>query len=104
MKTTTFQGKPLLFPTTQVDGKALKSLTQVLLDRRATAHFKPDPIPDEYLEAILRFAMQAPSGFNLQPWRFLVVREENNRRRLQKAAMDQAKVGEAPVVVIFFAV
>jgi nitroreductase len=104
MKTTIFQDKPLVFPKSQVDGKALKSITQVLLDRRATAHFKPDPVPDEFLEAILRFAAQAPSGYNLQPWRFLVVREKENRLHLQKAAMDQAKVGEAPVVIIAFAI
>jgi nitroreductase len=104
MKTTSFQEKPSSFPKTQVDGRALKPITQVLLDRRATAHFKSDPVPAEYLEAILRFAAQAPSGYNLQPWRFIVVREKQNRQRLQKAAMDQAKVGEAPVVIIAFAV
>jgi nitroreductase len=74
------------------------------LDRRATAHFKTDAVPQEFLEAILRFGGQAPSGYNLQPWRFIVVRKEENRRRLQKAAMDQAKVGEAPVVIIAFAI
>jgi nitroreductase len=101
---TKFQDKPSGFPTTQVNGAPLKPLTQVLLDRRATAHFKPDQVPEEYVEAILRFAGQAPSGYNLQPWRFIVVRDEKNRRRLQEAAMGQAKVGEAPVVIIAFAV
>jgi nitroreductase len=104
MNTTIFQDKPLVFPKSQVDGSPLKSITQVLLDRRATAHFKPDPVPDEFLEAIFRFAAQAPSGYNLQPWRFLVLREKENRLRLQKAAMDQAKVGESPVVIIAFAI
>jgi nitroreductase len=102
MKTSTTD-KPARFPTVQVNGQPLKPITQVLLERRATAHFKPDPIPDEYLEAILRFAGQAPSGYNLQPWRFIIVREEENRRRLQAAAFNQAKVGEAPVVVIAYA-
>jgi len=82
----------------------MKSLTQALLDRRATPHFKPDPIPEEYLEAVLQFAAQAPSGYNLQPWRFIVVREKANRDRLQKAALNQEKVGEAPVMVIAFAI
>jgi nitroreductase len=95
--------KPTGFPTTQANGAPLKTITQVLLDRRATSHFKPDPVPDEYLKAILTFAAQAPSGFNLQPWRMIVVREKSNRERLQKAAMNQPKIGEAPVVVIFYA-
>jgi nitroreductase len=104
MKPLTFQDKPAHFPTTQAGGAPLKPITQALLDRRATAHFKPVPVPEEYLEAILRFAAQAPSGFNVQPWRFVVVRDADNRKRLQKAAMDQPKVGEAPVVIIAFAV
>ena len=104
MKSPSFEHKPDHFPATQVSGSPLKSITHVLLDRRATAHFKPEPVPQEYLEAILRFAAQAPSGYNLQPWRFIVVREEENRRRLQKAAMDQSKVGEAPAVVIAYAI
>jgi len=104
MKPPTFQDKPAGFPTTQVGGAPLKPITQVLLDRRATAHFKPDPVPEAYLEAILRLGTQAPSGYNLQPGRFIVVREAENRKRLQKAAMDQDKVGEAPVVIIAFGV
>ncbi|HEY3932591.1 MAG TPA: nitroreductase family protein [Verrucomicrobiae bacterium] len=101
---TIFQDKPAVFPKHCPDGKPMKSLTQVLIDRRATSHFKSDSVPQEYLEAILRFAAQAPSGYNLQPWRFIVVREKENRERLQKAAFNQEKVGEAPVVVIAFAI
>lgn len=92
--------KPSVLPHAQPNGAPLKPLPQVLLDRRATSHFKPDPVPEEYLEAILRLGAQAPSGYNLQPWRFIVVRDAENRQRLQKAAMDQEKVSEAPVVLI----
>ena len=101
---TMFQDKPRSYPKKCWDGKPMKSLTQALLDRRATPHFKPDPVPAEYLDAILRFATQAPSGYNLQPWRFLVVRDKENRAKLQKAAYNQEKVGEAPVVIIAFAI
>ena len=100
----TFQDKPTRFPATQVNGAPLKPITQVLIDRRATQHFTSDPVPEEYLEAILTFAGQVPSGYNLQPWRFVVVRERENRHRLQKAAMNQSKVSEAPVMIIAFAI
>jgi nitroreductase len=96
----TMQDKPSSFPTTRPDGEPLKPLTEVLLERRATNNFKSDPIPDEYLEAILKFGGQAPSGYNLQPWRFIVVREAENRKRLQQVAFNQPKVAEAPVVII----
>jgi hypothetical protein len=100
----TFTDRPDRFSRTQVNGDVLKPLTQVLLERRATAHFKSEPVPQEYLDAILQFTLQSPSGFNLQPWRFIVVRDETNRQRLKKVAMNQAKVGEVPVVVIAFAI
>jgi nitroreductase len=92
--------KPTDFPRKRVDGGELKPLPQLLLDRRATRSFKADPVPKEYVDAILRLGTQAPSGYNLQPWRFVVVREPENRRRLMQAAFNQSKVGEAPVVVI----
>ena len=100
---TMFQDKPAAFPRHCPDGKPMKPLAQVLLDRRATSHFKPEPVPQEYLESILQFAAQAPSGYNLQPWRFIVVREKENRERLKKAAFNQEKISEAPVVIIAFA-
>src|SRR2546423_15406761 len=92
--------KPTNFPTTQPDGEPLKPITQVLLERRATMHFTDEEVPEEYLNAILNFGGQAPSGYNLQPWRFIVVRDAENRKRLQKVAYNQAKIAEAPIVVI----
>jgi nitroreductase len=94
------QDKPTNLPTTQPGGEPLKPITQVLLERRATNSFKSDPVPDEYLEAILKLGAQAPSGYNLQPWRFIVVRNDENRKRLRQVAFNQPKVGEAPVVII----
>ncbi len=55
---------------------------------------------EELAAPSVELTAQAPSGYNLQPWRFIVVRDPQNRKRLQKAAMDQPKVGEAPVVII----
>ncbi|MCA1591192.1 MAG: nitroreductase family protein [Acidobacteria bacterium] len=94
------QDKPTNFPAAQPGGAPLKSITEVLLERRATNSFTDEEVPDEYLQAILKFGAQAPSGYNLQPWRFVVVRGEENRKRLQQAAFNQPKVGQAPVVII----
>ena len=85
---------------THPDGKAEKSLSDAIQDRRATPSFLPDPVPDADLEKILAAGVAAPSAFNLQPWRFVVVRDIEQRRRLRLAAMNQPKVEEAPVVLI----
>ncbi len=94
------QDKPQNFPTTQANGSPLKSLTEAVLERRATSQFTSEEVPEEYLNAILRFGAQAPSGYNFQPWRFVVVRDEENRKRLQQVAFNQPKVAQAPIVII----
>ena len=75
----------------------------VIRHRRATQHFKSDEVPAEVIDRALELAGQAPSGYNFQPWRFLVVRKAERRAALQKAAFGQPKIGEAPVVIIAFA-
>ena len=77
-----------------------KSLSQAIKDRRATPSFLPDAVPENDLKKILEAGLSAPSAYNLQPWRFLVVRNAEQRGRLRQAAMKQAKVEEAPVVVV----
>jgi nitroreductase len=88
------------FRSSKVNGGPLKSITEVIPQRRATAHFTPEPVPQDVLNDILRLGLLAPSGYNLQPWRFIVVEEETNRKKLQAAAFNQPKVAEAPVVII----
>jgi nitroreductase len=67
---------------------------------RATPSFRDDPVPEEILEEILEIATLAPSGYNLQPWRFIVVRDQAAKKRLREAAYGQAKVEQAPVMII----
>lgn len=77
-----------------------RSLSQAIQDRRATPSFLPDPVPESDLKKILAAGLSAPSAYNLQPWRFVVVRDAEQRARLRQAAMKQPKVEEAPVVIV----
>jgi len=79
---------------------AEKPLSQAVRERRATPHFESTPVHDEDLKKTLQAGMEAPSGYNLQPWRFVVVRDAEQRKRLRQAAMNQPKVEEAPVVIV----
>jgi len=76
------------------------SLTEAIQTRRAARAFRPDPIPDEILKVILELGLQSPSGYNLQPWRFILVKDQENKERLQACAFNQAQVAQAPVVLI----
>jgi len=80
--------------------KPEKSLSQAIRERRATPSFDGTPIPPEDLRKILEAGLSAPSGYNLQPWRFVVVQGEEQKRRLRGAAYNQAKVEEASAVIV----
>ncbi len=77
-----------------------KSLSEAIEQRRATPSFDGEPIPDADLKQILEAGLSAPSGYNLQPWRFIVVRTPDQLRRLRSASFNQAKVEEASAVIV----
>ncbi len=67
-------------------------LFSILQTTRAMRRLKPDPIPDELLNRVLRAAVTAPNGGNRQTWRFLVVKDTAVKRRIQhyyKKALDE---------------
>ena len=77
-----------------------KSWSQAIKDRRATPSFDGAPIPPEDLRKILEAGLSAPSGYNMQPWRFIVVQSEDQKKRLRSAAYNQGKVQEASAVIV----
>jgi nitroreductase len=80
--------------------KAKKSLSQAIQERRATPSFDGAPIPAEDLRQILEAGLQAPSGYNMQPWRFVVVQSAEQKRKLRAASYNQGKVEEASAVIV----
>ncbi len=76
------------------------TVKEAIESRRSIRKFKPDPVPDEYIYALLDAARLAPSGSNAQPWRFKVVKDRETKLKLVQAAFDQSFIAEAPVVLI----
>lgn len=77
-----------------------RTMGDIVHARRATPAFSSDPVAEADLERILRAGLEAPSSYNLQPWRFVVVRDPAARRRLREAALGQDQVEQAPVVIV----
>lgn len=75
-------------------------LKAAIEQRRAARAFHSQAIPQAVLQQILQLGVRAPSGYNLQPWRFIVVQEQQNKDKLKACAFNQRQVGEAPVVLI----
>jgi len=70
--------------------------------RRSIRRYRKDPVPEGLLREVLEAALRAPSAWNLQPWRIVVVRDPATKRALREAAFGQAHVEEAPVVLVLY--
>jgi nitroreductase len=56
--------------------------------RRTIRKFKPDPVPDDYIDKIIEVARWAPSGFNTQPWEFLVIKNWELKKELAQLSAE----------------
>ncbi|MEM1332045.1 MAG: nitroreductase family protein [Actinomycetota bacterium] len=61
----------------------MADLYDVMSTLRAVRKLRPDPIPEDVLERVLQAACWAPTGGNTQPWRVVVVTDDDGRRALQ---------------------
>ena len=66
--------------------------------RKSVRNYTEEPVSPEQVETILKAAMAAPSGRNLQPWRFVVVREQATKDKL--AVGFNKMIAKAPVVIV----
>lgn len=77
---------------------------QAIKERRSINFFETGrEISDVRIKELLETANLAPSSFNLQPWRVIVVRNSDRKKVLRKCAFDQPKVEEASAVLIIIA-
>jgi len=75
-------------------------LSEAIKGRRSVRAFKRQDVPEETVEKLIDAARHAPSSGNIQPWEFVVVRNLEVKRKLARAALNQAFVEEAPVVIV----
>jgi nitroreductase len=71
-------------PASHAGGISLEALEELLATQRAIRHFDGRDVDDATIERVLRAATRAPSARNMQPWRFIVVRDRDTKARLGK--------------------
>ncbi|MDF1531184.1 MAG: nitroreductase family protein [Methanosarcinales archaeon] len=62
----------------------MKEVIETIRTRRCVREYKDDSIPDEDIEFLIDCARYAPSGFNIQPWSFLVVTNKEVKRNISE--------------------
>ena len=75
------------------------NVLEAIRTRRSVRKYKPEEIPEEDLKEILTAAQLAPSAGNRQPWRFVVVRDPETKKKMGEAARGQTWISDAGVIV-----
>jgi len=75
------------------------SVFDIMKSRRSVRRYQSKTISDDILTRVLEAARVAPSGKNLQPWKFIVVKDKEKRKKLAVASNGQSFVAQAPVVI-----
>ena len=84
-------------PTPPIDAAAMAAD-----NRRSIRQYESTPIPQADLTELLRLAARAPSAFNVQPWRFVVVQNPSLKAELSAAAFNQQQIIRAPATIVIY--
>jgi len=77
---------------------------EAIYQRRAVKHYDPDhAFTEAEINKLFEAAIQSPTSFNIQNWRFVLVRDKELRTQLRAAAWDQAQVTDASLLIILTA-
>ena len=77
---------------------------ETIKTRRAVKQYDPKHrLTDEELNTFLSLAILSPTAFNIQNWRFVLVKDPNLRREIRKVAWDQAQVTDASLLIVLCA-
>ena len=71
----------------------------VIYKRRSVRKYKPEPVSDEDLLKIMKAGQLAPSGWNKQPWHFIIVRDPELKEQLSQWKWTRF-IKETPVAIV----
>lgn len=89
-----YRPTPLVFERLELPEQRarLRALRERMLSRRTVRHYSSEPVPDELIDEAIAIAASAPSGANLQPWRFVVVHDPEVKRLIRLAAEEEERL------------
>jgi len=73
-------------------------------ERRSVKHYDPNhEFSDEEIEQLMSLAVLSPTSFNIQNWRFVIIKNPEIRKKVRSAAWDQAQVTDSSLFLIICA-
>ena len=73
-------------------------------ERRSVKHYDSNhKLSDEEIEQLMSLAVLSPTSFNIQNWRFVLVKNPEIRKKIRSAAWDQAQVTDASLLLVICA-
>lgn len=80
------------------------NIIEAIENRRSIKHYDAThEMPQEDVDMLMRLAQLSPSSFNMQNYRFVLIRDPELRQKVRAVAWDQAQVTEASLLVIMCA-
>ena len=77
------------------------NVSEAVSTRRAVKRFDPEHcMPEDTFRQLMEHAIQAPTAFNIQNWRFVRVTDHAQRQAIRAVAWDQAQVTEASELLV----
>lgn len=77
---------------------------EAIKTRRAVKHYDPNHrLTAEEINTLLSLAILSPTAFNIQNWRFVLVKDPELRQEIRKVAWDQAQVTDAALLIVLCA-
>jgi nitroreductase len=84
-----------------MNSTAQQQITEVMKERQSIRKYKRGvEIPQETLSNILELATTAPSSWNLQHWKFVVVQKQENKDKLLPIAYNQQQVSDCSALIV----
>ena len=79
----------------------INPVLEAIRNRRSNIRFKSTPIENDKVKAVLEAGRWAPSWTNVQPWRFIVIKDTEKKERMSSAVSTffSLTVKDAPIVI-----
>ena len=81
--------------------KSQMDTLSAIKERRSIKHYDSNyQMTEAEINTLMKHALLSPTSFNMQNWRFLVVKDQETKNKLKAASFNQSQVANASIVVL----